>query len=116
MNEHLLLDGRTVVTWSKGRSNRQQRRSFLRDKSLSVPNLIERVLAMTAPLVPHAPAPDRDRLFLVDSMNNRRTVLLIPNYLVEAHVRKFVRRHSLLNGAGSPMALTCPASAPVRQI
>jgi len=57
MNEHLLLDGRTVVTWSKGRSNRQQRRSFLRDKSLSVPNLIERVLAMTAPLVPHAPAP-----------------------------------------------------------
>ena len=36
MNEHLLLDGRTVVTWSKGRSNRQQRRSFLRDKSLSV--------------------------------------------------------------------------------
>ncbi len=112
MNEHLLLDGRTVVTWSKGRSNRQQRRSFLRDKSLSVPNLIERVLAMTAPLVPHAPAPDRDRLFLVDSMNNRRTVLLIPNYLVEAHVRKFVRRHSLLNGAGSLMALTMATLRP----
>jgi hypothetical protein len=47
MREHVLLEGRVVVTWTKGRSNRPQRRSFLRDKSFSVPNLIERVLALT---------------------------------------------------------------------
>lgn len=35
MSEHLLLDGRVLVTWNKGRSNREQRRSFLKDKSFS---------------------------------------------------------------------------------
>jgi hypothetical protein len=34
MSEHVLLEGRVVVTWTKGRSNRPQRRSFrsLRDR------------------------------------------------------------------------------------
>ena len=64
MSEHVLLGGRAVVTWEKGRSSRPQRRSFLRDKSLSVPNLIDRVLALTEPLVPHVASRDRDRLFL----------------------------------------------------
>jgi hypothetical protein len=53
MSEHVLLEGRTVITWTKGRSNRPQRRSFLRDKSFSVPNLIDRVLALTELLLPH---------------------------------------------------------------
>ena len=43
MTEHLLLDGRVVVGWHKGRANREQRRSFLRDRSFSVPRLIDRV-------------------------------------------------------------------------
>ena len=47
MSEHLVLDRRVVVSWRKGRSNREQRRSFLRDRSVSAPNLIDRVLAMT---------------------------------------------------------------------
>jgi carbonic anhydrase len=38
----LALHGRTVITWMKGRSNRPQRRRFLRDKRFSVPNLIHR--------------------------------------------------------------------------
>jgi len=106
MSEHLLLDGRVVVTWSKGRASREQRRSFLRDKSLSVPNLIDRVLAMTAPLVPYTPARDRDRLFLVDNMNGRRSVKLIPDNVVQAQVRRFVQRHGLVDEAGAPIALT----------
>jgi hypothetical protein len=43
MSEHLLLDGRVVVGWRKGRANREQRRSFLRDRSFSVPHLIDHV-------------------------------------------------------------------------
>ena len=112
MDEHLLLDGRFVVTWSKGRAGRVQRRSFLRDKSCSVPNLIDRVLAMTAPLVSHAPERDREKLFLVDSMKAPRVVQLIPKHLVVIHVRSFVQRHGLLNKAGSPIALTMAALRP----
>ena len=56
MSEHLVLDRRVVVSWRKGRSSREQRRSFLRDRSVSAPNLIDRVLAMTERLVPHVPA------------------------------------------------------------
>lgn len=109
MSEHLLLDGREVMTWSKGRSNLEQRRSFLRDKSFSVPNLIDRVLAMTAPLLRHAPANDRDRLFLAACISGRRSIGLIPDYLVGDHVRVFVQRHSLVDGTGRPLALTMAA-------
>jgi hypothetical protein len=72
MSEHLLLDGRVLVTWSKGRSSREQRRSFLKDKSFSVPTLIEQVLAMTAALIacaargPGPPVPDRQYEQLAD--------------------------------------------------
>jgi len=59
MSEDLLLEGRVHVTWHKGRAGRVQRRSFLRNRSMSVPNLIDRVLTLTAPLVPHAPPNDR---------------------------------------------------------
>ncbi|MER9585849.1 site-specific integrase [Mesorhizobium sp. M0276] len=109
MSEHLLLDGREVMTWSKGRSNRMQRRSFLRDKSLSVPNLIDRVLAMTAPLLSHVPAKDHDRLFLAASINGTRAIKLIPDYLMSKHVRLFAQRHGLADESGAPLALTLAA-------
>src|SRR3546814_5974307 len=64
MGAHLLLEGRVMVSWHKGRAGREQRRSFLRDKKFSVPVLIEQVLAMNERMVPHAQMPDRDRLFL----------------------------------------------------
>jgi hypothetical protein len=64
MSEHLLLDGRVVVSWHKRRANREQRRSFLRDRSFSVPHLIDCVLAMSARLVAHALPAERNRLFL----------------------------------------------------
>jgi hypothetical protein len=109
MSEHLLLDGREVMAWSKGRSNREQRRSFLRDKSFSVPNLVDRVLAMTALLLCHAPEKDRDRLFLTACINGRRSIGLIPDDLVSAHVRMFVQRHGLVDEMGKPLALTMAA-------
>jgi len=106
MSEHVFLDGRTLVTWGKGRSNRIQRRSFLRDRSLSVPNLIDRVLALTAPLVPHSPAQDRGKLFLAAGVLASRRVGLLSSEAVVEHVRLFAERHGLRTLDGAPLALT----------
>ena len=107
MSEHLVLDRRVVVSWRKGRSNREQRRSFLRDRSVSAPNLIDRVLAMTERLVPHVPARERSGLFLYASVHGgTRAVRQIPNYLATAHVRRFLERHELRGAAGGPLPLT----------
>lgn len=105
MSEHVLLDRRTVVSWLKGRSNRPQRRSFLRDRSLSVPNLIDRVLALTTGLIAHAPEKDRDHLFLCGAMAGSRHVGVIPSYQMARHVRFFAKRHGLQDDRGEPLAL-----------
>jgi len=109
MSEHLMFDGRVVVGWSKGRATRVQRRSFLRDRTLSVPNLIDRVLALTEVLVPHAPKAERDRLFLCGEVMATRRVVLIPDYLVSVHVRRFVKRHDLRGADGKPLKLNLAA-------
>lgn len=106
MSEHLMLDGRVVVSWAKGRATRLQRRSFLRDRTLSVPNLIDRVLALTEVLVPHAPLAERDRLFLCGEVMVTRRVGLIPGYLAAVYVRRFVRRHRLCGTDGKPLKLS----------
>jgi hypothetical protein len=109
MSEHLMLEGRVVVTWSKGRATRPQRRSFLRDRTLSVPNLIDRVLALTEVLVPHAQITQRDRLFLCGEVMATRRITLIPNYLVSVHVCRFVKRHNLRGADGKPLKLNLAA-------
>lgn len=109
MSEHLMLDGRVVVSWSKGRATRPQRRSFLRDRTLSVPNLIDRVLALTEVLVPQAPGAERDRLFLCGEVTGTRRIALIPIYLVSVHVRRFVKRHDLRDADGKPLKLSLAA-------
>src|SRR5208337_5054102 len=93
MIEHVMLEGRILVTWGKGRAGQIQRRSFLRDRSLSVPNLIDRVLAMTEPLVSHAPASQRDKLFLFGGVTVSRRIGLISVGLLVQHVQRFIRRH-----------------------
>jgi len=105
MSEHVLLDGRVVVTWTKGRSNRPQRRSFLRDKSLSVPNLIDRVLALTEPLVAHVTPDERNRLFLCGIVMASRSVGVIPRHLMSRHVHLFAERHGLRTSNGAPLPL-----------
>jgi hypothetical protein len=71
MSQHALLQGRVVVTWNKGRSNQPQRRSVLRDKSFPVPNLTDRILALTQPLLPHVPSGERRLLFLSGDVMGR---------------------------------------------
>jgi hypothetical protein len=103
MREHVLIEGRVVVTWTKGRSNRPQRRSFLRDKSFSVPNLIDRVLALTEPLVPHVASGQRELLFLCS--NTVGSVGVIPRGLMAWHVRSFAERHGLKGANGEKLDL-----------
>jgi hypothetical protein len=105
MSEHVLLEGRVVLTWKKGRSNQLQRRSFLRDKSFSVPNLIDRVLALTEPLRAHAPSTERELLFLSGNISGSRSIGVIPQGLMGKHVRLFATRHGLKAENGKPLAL-----------
>jgi hypothetical protein len=105
MSEHVLLEGRVVVTWKKARSNQLQRRSFLRDKSFSVPNLIDRVLALTEPLRARAPSTERELLFLSANIIGSRSIGVIPQGLMGKHVRLFAKRHGLKADNGEPLAL-----------
>ena len=112
MVEHLMLDGRWLVTWHKGRANQMQRRSFLRDRRLSAPNLIDRVLALTVPFVSHAPMAERDRLFLCSGIGGLRRIGLIDPVRVTTLVRAFAVRHDLRDLSGAPLALTLASFRP----
>ncbi|AOH87304.1 hypothetical protein AWL63_23515 (plasmid) [Sphingomonas panacis] len=105
MTEHLFLNGRVLVTWEKGRAGRSQRRSFLRDRGMSVPKLIDRVLEMTAPLIPLSPVEQRDRLFLC-AIASPRSVGLIAPWLPSRLVKQFVERHDIRDSSGRPSQLT----------
>jgi hypothetical protein len=114
MSEDLLIVRFVHVAWHKGRASRVQRRSFLRDRSMSVPNLIDRVLALTAPLVPHAAPKDRDKLFLTVVRRGRcrssNRIGLAP--CRSEFVRRFVARHGLLDRGGKPLRLVLASLRP----
>jgi hypothetical protein len=74
-----------------------------------VPNLIDRVRALTEVLVPHAPEAERECLFLCGEVMATRRVTLIPDYLASVHVRRFVKRHDLRGADGKPLKLTIAA-------
>lgn len=112
MSEHLLLEGRVLVSWHKGRAGREQRRSFLRDKSFSVPALISQVLALTQRLVPHTSPGSCDLLFLTAQVRASRTIGVIPDYLASKLTRRFVARHGLLGDDGKDLNLTLAALRP----
>lgn len=65
---HPLERHRVMVEWVKpragGKVKRMQRRSFDNRRLYAAPRLIEKLLAMTAPLLPHVEPSKRDRLFL----------------------------------------------------
>ncbi|MDX8535942.1 hypothetical protein RFM41_33795 [Mesorhizobium sp. VK25A] len=73
---HPLDEERMFIEWLKpktgGRIKRMQRRSFDRRRSRSAPRLVEMLLKMTAPLLPHVGEQDRDRLFLIRRMGSSR--------------------------------------------
>lgn len=66
---HPLDESRVIINWDKTRAGdkfkRAQRRSFDRRRRYAAPNLIDKLLAMTAPLVAQAALRDRERLFLI---------------------------------------------------
>ena len=112
MVEHVMLEGRWLVTWHKGRANRVQRRSFLRGRGLSVPNLIDRVLALTAPLLPYVPASEREKLFLCAGVTGEHRVGLIHREQLRRVMRAFVARHGLQDSNGAPLALNLASFRP----
>ena len=94
-SEHPLFDSRVIVSWRKGRASKEQRRSFLRDKSLSPPHLIDQVLAMTAPLVSLVRPIDRDKLFLYATVSNERYIGVLGGAVAAHQIERFVADHVL---------------------
>lgn len=110
VGEHPLFDNRAIVAWRKGRATKLQRRSFLRDKSLSPPRLIEQVLALTARLVAHVPASERDRLFLYASMHGKgRHIGALNGNTALQQIERFVADHDLKGADGRPLKLNLAA-------
>ncbi len=92
---HPLDPHRIIVDWAKPRAGnamrRAQRRTFDKRRRYSVPNLVEKVLAMSAPLVTHAPPAERDRLFLIRG-NRPKGVGVIGSQTLDAGIRRFIAR------------------------
>ncbi len=92
---HPLDPHRIVVDWAKPRAGntvrRAQRRTYDKRRRYAVPNLVEKVLAMTAPLIAHAPPSERDHLFLIRG-NRPAGVGVIANQTLDAGIRRFITR------------------------
>ena len=92
---HPLDEHRIIVEWAKPRAGakvkRAQRRSFDRRRRHAAPNLIDRLLAMTAPLVSRVSRQDRNRLFLVKS-EKKDAVTLIAEATLSHALKPFIKR------------------------
>jgi integrase len=92
---HPLDENRLTIEWAKPRAGstmkRTQRRSFDRRRTYAVPNLIDKVLAMTAPLVALARRQDRELLFLIRS-EKKRIVTVMPSPTLVEGVKRFIAR------------------------
>jgi hypothetical protein len=92
---HPLDEHRIIVEWAKPRAGakvkRAQRRSFDRRRRHAAPNLIDRLLAMTAPLVSRASRQDCNRLFLVKS-EKKDAVTLIAEATLSHALKPFIKR------------------------
>lgn len=95
LRPHPLDEHRVIIDWDKARAGdklkRTQRRSFDRRRRYAAPNLIDKLLAMTAPLVAQAALRDRERLFLLKS-EKTRSVAPIALSTVTHGVRGFITR------------------------
>jgi len=92
---HPLDEHRVLIDWGKPRAGakvkRAQRRSFDRRRPYAAPNLIDRLIAMTAPLVAHAKPSERDMLFLMKS-EKTRVVRLVSDATLSHTVKRFIVR------------------------
>ena len=98
---HPIDENRVMVEWLKrktGRKPKLQRRGFDARRPRSAPRLIEMLLAMTAPLVVHAPEEECHCLFLVRYMagarfrSHDRPAGLISSDTISDMTARFVKR------------------------
>ena len=98
---HPLDEHRVIVDWSKPKTaakfKRAQRRSFDRRRPYAAPNLIDKVLTMSAPLVSCAPPQHRDKLFIVKRLMSSRArpgggVALNDIWTLRNAIRRFRQR------------------------
>jgi len=106
LSDHELLESRAVVSWRKGRSTRIQRRSFLRKKRLSVPDLIGKVQAMTAGIRIHLEKPHSDKLFIVGPDREYDFPRAIADWTLRRLPKIFVDRHKLVDEMGNTLEFT----------
>lgn len=106
---HPLDPNRVMIEWAKPRAGhsmrRAQRRSFDRRRPYAAPNLIEKLLKMTAPLVQHARPGNRERLFLVRGNGARGIAPIAPQTLTNG-IRAFIARanaHIAATNAANPL-------------
>ncbi|MDE3111207.1 MAG: hypothetical protein KGL02_14885, partial [Acidobacteriota bacterium] len=99
-----LFDERQVVWLDKGRSTKNQRRSFDARRSHAVPNLIEQVLELTEPLLKHVcGTPLERRLFIFKGGRGSKEPVLsfidingvLDSHLWTDNLKRFRERHSL---------------------
>ncbi|WP_454798673.1 hypothetical protein [Novosphingobium lindaniclasticum] len=92
---HPLDEHRVLIDWGKPRAGlkvkRAQRRSFDRRRPYAAPILIDRLIEMTAPLVPHSRPSERDLLFLMKS-EKTGLVRLVSHETLAKGVKRFIAR------------------------
>jgi hypothetical protein len=88
-----LFDGSYLVRWHKARSTGEQQRQLSGSAPSSVPRLVERLLALTERLVPHARPDEQQRLFLCRVRKKpERAGLVGDNALIGAFRNLIARR------------------------
>ncbi|MEI9420808.1 hypothetical protein O7A70_06470 [Mesorhizobium sp. Cs1299R1N1] len=91
---HPLIEHRTMIDWQKGRAGhlvkRAQRRSFDRRRRYAAPNIIDKLLKITAPLAVRTTASEKDRLFLMRRPG--RDVAVIQRTTLEGAMARFIER------------------------
>ncbi|MBV8717975.1 MAG: hypothetical protein JO020_03290 [Chloroflexi bacterium] len=95
-----LFEGSYLVRWDKGRSSGQQQRQLSGAAPSSVPRLVERLLALTQRLVPHAHPDEQDRLFLCRVRKKRHRASLVENTVLKETLRKLMRRWDIRDANG----------------
>jgi hypothetical protein len=92
---HPLDEHRVMIDWGKPRAGvkvkRAQRRSFDRRRPYAAPNLIDRLIAMTAPLAGHAAPRDRELLFLTKSEKTNAVAVVTMSTLGKG-IKRFIDR------------------------
>lgn len=92
---HPLDEHRVMIDWGKPRAGvkvkRAQRRSFDRRRPYAAPNLIDRLIAMTAPLAMHARPSERDLLFLMKS-EKKNAVGVVTMSTLGKGIKRFIDR------------------------